>query len=81
MLNVWSHLLAEMITADWEALKLELWMRVAAKLDTANDKAAMRLVCKTLDLAASLTISQLPARLALNTHQPHINNGEDFGSA
>ena len=62
--------------ADWAALQLELWVRVAVKLDSADDKAAMRLVCKTLDLAASLTISQFPARL-----QPHNAGCEQFGSA
>ena len=70
-----------MTTADWAALELDLWMRVAAKLDTAHDKAVMRLVCKTLDLAASQTVSQLPARLAWNTHQPHIDKGKNYGSA
>ena len=70
-----------MRTVDWAALQLELWMRVAAELDTAHDMAAMRLVCKTLDLAVSLTISQFPTRLAWNTHQPQRFIGENFSSA
>ena len=65
--------------ADWAALQLELWTRVAAKLDNAIDMAAMRLVCKSLKLTASLTVSQFPA--LLNAHQPHSITGENFGSA
>ena len=51
------------------------------KVDSAGDKAAMRLVCKTLDLAASLTVSQYPAPLGHHKPLPHKYSGENLGSA
>ena len=63
--------------AQWEALEIGLWIKVAAMVDTAYDKASMRLACKIFDLAASLAVTQLPGRLGRRTRELHTEIGED----
>ena len=53
-------------------------MRIAAKLDNKVDKAARGLVCNSLDVAASLVVTQLPARLAYQTKELHAKDGKRF---
>ena len=62
--------------ADWEALEIGMWIKVAAILDNTYDKASMRLACKTFDLAASLAVTQLPGRLGRHTRELHTEIGE-----
>ena len=62
----------------WAALEIGLWTRIAAELDNTIDKAAMRLVCKSLDVAASLAVTELPGRLAYRTKELHAKDGKSF---
>ena len=62
--------------ADWTALETGFWTKVAANLDSTYDKASMRLVCSTLDEAASLTVCHLPARLERCRRKLCIDKGK-----
>ena len=62
----------------WAAPEVGLWTRLTAELEDKVDKASMRLVCKSLDVAASLAVTQLPAHLRFQNKQLHPKDGRVF---